>query len=59
MTDFLIALTLVTSDYLSSVITFWSLPTSVLSDTAAAVGIALISSLSSLGGHRAASNAAL
>ena len=47
----IIALTLVTSGCLSSVVTFWSLPTSFLSNTAAAVGIALISSLGSLGGH--------
>jgi MFS family permease len=47
----IIALTLITSGLLSSVVTFWSLPTAFLSSTASAVGIAWISSVGSLGGH--------
>jgi nitrate/nitrite transporter NarK len=47
----IIALTLVTAGLLSSVVTFWTLPTAFLPSTASAVGIAWISSVGSLGGH--------
>jgi MFS family permease len=47
----IIALTLVTVGMLSWVATFWSLPTAFLSGTAAAAGIAWISSVGNLGGH--------
>ena len=47
----LIALSLVTCGILSWVATFWSLPTSFLSGTAAAAGIAWINSVGNLGGH--------
>jgi predicted MFS family arabinose efflux permease len=47
----IIALSLVTCGILSWVATFWSLPTSFLSGTAAAAGIAWINSVGNLGGH--------
>ena len=47
----IIALSLVTVGILSWVATFWSLPTSFLSGTAAAAGIAWINSVGNLGGH--------
>jgi ACS family tartrate transporter-like MFS transporter len=47
----IIGLTLVTSGILSWGVTFWSLPTEFLSGTAAAAGIAWISSVGNLGGH--------
>lgn len=47
----LVALTLVTIGTGCWVVTFWSLPTSFLSGSAAAVGIAWINSFGNLGGH--------
>jgi len=47
----IIALSLVTCGLLSWVATFWSLPTSFLSGTAAAAGIAWINSVGNLGGY--------
>ena len=47
----LVALSLVTVGILSWVATFWSLPTSFLSGTGAAAGIAWINSVGNLGGH--------
>jgi nitrate/nitrite transporter NarK len=47
----LTALSMVTVGILSWVATFWSLPTSFLSGTAAAAGIAWINSVGNLGGH--------
>ncbi|HWA12368.1 MAG TPA: MFS transporter, partial [Burkholderiales bacterium] len=47
----IIALSLVTCGILAWVATFWSLPTSFLSGTAAAAGIAWINSVGNLGGH--------
>jgi len=47
----IIALSLVTVGILCWVGTFWSLPTSFLSGTAAAAGIAWINSVGNLGGH--------
>ena len=47
----IIALSFVTVGILSWVATFWSLPTSFLSGTAAAAGIAWINSVGNLGGH--------
>lgn len=47
----LVALTLVTVGTGCWVVTFWSLPTSILSGAAAAVGIAWINSFGNLGGH--------
>jgi len=46
-----VALSLVTVGLLAWVATFWSLPTSFLSGTAAAAGIAWINSVGNLGGH--------
>jgi MFS transporter, ACS family, tartrate transporter len=45
------ALTMVTVGVLSSLATFWSIPTAFLSGTAAAAGIAWINSVGNLGGH--------
>jgi MFS family permease len=47
----IIALSFVTVGILAWVATFWSLPTSFLSGTAAAAGIAWINSVGNLGGH--------
>ena len=47
----IISLSLVTVGILSWVVAFWSLPTSFLSGTAAAAGIAWINSVGNLGGH--------
>jgi MFS family permease len=47
----IIALSLVTAGTASWAATFWSLPTSFLSGTAAAAGIAWINSVGNLGGH--------
>jgi MFS family permease len=47
----LVALTIATAGIISSTSTFWSLPTSYLSGTAASAGIAWINSLGNLGGQ--------
>jgi nitrate/nitrite transporter NarK len=47
----LFALTIATAGIISSTSTFWSLPTSYLSGTAASAGIAWINSLGNLGGQ--------
>lgn len=47
----MVALTLATVGLLSSLATFWSLPTAFLSGSAAAAGIAWINSVGNLGGH--------
>lgn len=47
----LIALSLVAAGVLSSMSTFWSVPTAFLRGTAAAAGIAWINSIGNLGGH--------
>jgi MFS family permease len=44
-------LTLVASGTLCAIVTFWSLPTALLSGAAAAAGIAWINSVGNLGGH--------
>ncbi len=45
------ALTVATAGILSAMSSFWALPTSILSGTAAAVGIAWINSIGNLGGY--------
>jgi MFS transporter, ACS family, tartrate transporter len=47
----LLAMTMVTIGQGCWVVTFWSLPTTILSGTAAAAGIALINSVGNLGGY--------
>jgi MFS family permease len=47
----IVALAIVAAGALSFACTFWSLPTTFLTGTAAAVGIALINSVGNLGGH--------
>lgn len=47
----LVALSLVAAGVLSSMSTFWSIPTAFLRGTAAAAGIAWINSIGNLGGH--------
>ena len=47
----MIALSLVTIGVLSAVSTFWSIPTALLRQSAAAAGIAWINSVGNLGGH--------
>ena len=47
----LVALTLATAGLVSSISTFWALPTSYLSGTAASAGIAWINSVGNLGGY--------
>lgn len=47
----LVALSLVAAGTLSSMSTFWSIPTAFLRGTAAAAGIAWINSIGNLGGH--------
>ncbi|MCZ8206146.1 MFS transporter [Gemmatimonas sp.] len=47
----LVALSLVAAGVLSSMSTFWSIPTSFLRGSAAAAGIAWINSIGNLGGH--------
>jgi MFS family permease len=47
----IVALTFVTIGLLSSLGTFWSIPTAFLSSSAAAAGIAWINSVGNLGGH--------
>jgi MFS family permease len=47
----IVALTLITVGVLSTLATFWSIPTAFLSGPAAAAGIAWINSVGNLGGH--------
>jgi nitrate/nitrite transporter NarK len=47
----LLALSLVAAGVLSSMSTFWAIPTNYLRGTAAAAGIAWINSIGNLGGH--------